>query len=141
VKKIIAFMLMVSLVIFAGCSSKSSTSASKNAMKIKYNDISSQNKYYSGELPDNVVEIHEIRAHSGKYGYQAFFRQWKPYKKLNVISEGFTIKIYYEEKDTDKLTNTFISWNCNFGAGEKDIQVYRNGKLVEQGIGFLPGIE
>jgi len=135
------FMLIVCLTILVGCSSKVSNSTQKGVVKIKYNDISNKNKSYKQWLPDDTVEIHEIHGHSGKFGYTVFFKGWKPYKNLKVVTEGFTIKIYYEEKETKKTTNTLISWKGNFAAGEKGIQVYRNGKLVEEGIRFVFGME
>ena len=134
-------MLMICLMILVSCSSISSSSTPKGVINIKYNDISNKNKSYKQWLLDNTVEIHEIHGHSGKFGYSAFFKGWKPYKNLKVVTEGFTIKIYYEEKESKKSTNTLISWDGNFAAGEKGIQIYRNGKLVEQDIRFIIGIE
>jgi uncharacterized protein YcfL len=116
----------------------------ENGTKVEFKDITVENpNYYEtivGGLKDGGCYIQTIEGHANTNYYILYFKKWKPYSNINILNTDSTIKINYEEKTTDQMSDSVISFSLPSG-NKKVVELYKKGKLVQDNIKLGYGIE
>ncbi|HEY9060594.1 MAG TPA: hypothetical protein VIO64_08855 [Pseudobacteroides sp.] len=135
--------IVIFILALVGCSETRTGNVKKNTAIINFTDITAQNKdsAVNFEIKDGNVQIMSMRPHSGSISASAYFKSWKPYEKIEVYSEEGVLKIYYTEKNTDKIDDVIISFITGFDVDEKNTEIYKNGVFQEGNIQYVKAME